>query len=97
VNLVREHQPTELVVGLPLNMNGSKGASAELCEEFARRLGEASGLPVHLEDERLTTAWAERSLIEQNMRRSRRRQVIDQAAATLLLQGWLARRRSAAE
>jgi putative Holliday junction resolvase len=94
MELVLEHRPAALVVGLPLNMNGSRGPAAARCEEFALRLGAASGLPVHLEDERLTTAWAERSLVEQNLRRNRRREVIDQAAAVLLLQGWLERRRS---
>ncbi len=93
LELIGEQRPGELLVGLPLNMNGSRGPEALRCEAFARRLAEASGLPVSLWDERLTTAWAERSLIEQDVRRRRRRQVIDQAAAVLLLQGYLESRR----
>jgi putative Holliday junction resolvase len=93
LELIGEYRPYELVVGHPLNMDGSAGPSAIRCEAFARELGEASSLPVSLWDERLTTSWAERSLIEQDFRRADRRKVIDQVAAVLLLQGFLDHRR----
>lgn len=92
--LVREHRPVEIVVGLPLNMDGTRGPEAERAERFARRLEAASGLAVSLHDERLTTAWAERTLIERDLSRAKRRKVVDRLAAVILLQGWLDRRRA---
>jgi putative holliday junction resolvase len=93
LDLIVEYGPTELLVGFPLNMDGSEGPSARASAAFAGDLGAASGLAVSLWDERLTTAWAERSLIEQDFRRKKRREVIDQVAAVLLLQGYLDRQR----
>lgn len=93
LNLIREHRPVKLVVGLPLNMDGTRGIQAERAAEFAASLQTAAGLPTILWDERLTTTWAERSLIAQDVRRSRRRQVRDQLAAVILLQGYLDHRR----
>jgi putative Holliday junction resolvase len=87
--LAREQGATALVVGLPVNMDGSEGPSARRCRRAAALLEERSGLPVTLADERLTTAMAQRSLIEADVSRSRRREVIDQAAAVLLLRDHL--------
>ncbi len=94
--LVQRHRPVELVVGHPLNMDGTTGPQARRCEQFAGALAGASGLSVSLWDERLTTSWAERSLIEQDLSRRRRREVVDRVAAAILLQGYLDRRRSGA-
>ena len=77
------------VVGLPRNMNGTLGPSAQACQAFAELLGRRSGLPVHLVDERLTTVAAQRALIEANVSRARRRQVVDATAASLILQTYL--------
>jgi putative Holliday junction resolvase len=87
--MVQEHGVTEFVLGYPLNMNGTAGPAARAAEEFAAALREATGLPVHLWDERLSTVAAERVLLEADLSRRRRRQVIDRAAAAFVLQGFL--------
>jgi putative Holliday junction resolvase len=85
----------EIVVGLPRNMDGSEGPSADAARTFARALEERFRLPVHLWDERLTTAAAGRALVTAGVRRHARREVVDQVAATLILQGFLDRRQAA--
>lgn len=91
--LVREHQVTAIVVGHPLGLAGRKGEAADHAEQFAKALEGLLGLPVILEDERLTTVAAERGLAEARIRGRKRREVIDQAAATLILQSYLDRAR----
>ena len=93
--LVREHAVTRVVVGLPLGMDGSRGERVRLTELFMERVRKATGLPVEPWDERLTTVQAERALIESDLSRRRRRSVIDQAAAVILLQSWLDARHAA--
>lgn len=88
-HVVEQHDVTEFVVGLPKNMNGTIGPRAELCITFAQSLREAFKLPVHLWDERLTTVSAERTLIEADVSRKKRKLVIDKLAASLILQGYL--------
>lgn len=83
----------EIVVGLPRRLDGSLGPEAQSARQLAGELRRRTGLPVALADERLTSVAAERALIETGARRGRRRQVVDQVAATLILQGYLARRR----
>lgn len=82
-----------VVVGLPLNMDGSRGPAAQAAEAFASELGERSGLPVVLQDERLTSVTANRVLIEGGVRRDKRRKggLVDRAAATIILQTYLER------
>ena len=87
--LVEEHAVGKLVVGLPLNMDGSEGPRAEACRAFGALVAEATQLPILWWDERLTTVAAERALLEGDVSRERRRAVIDQVAASLILQGWL--------
>jgi len=87
--LVKEHEVSELVVGLPKNMNGTLGPRGEISIAFAEELKEKLDLPVHLWDERLTTVSAERTLIEADVSRKKRKQVIDKMAATLILQNYL--------
>jgi putative Holliday junction resolvase len=87
--LVEEEDVGEIVLGLPRNMDGSLGGQAERVLEFKCLLEERLNLPVRLFDERLTTAEAERVLIEADLSRRRRREVRDELAAVLILQGYL--------
>jgi putative Holliday junction resolvase len=87
--LVKEYEVSEVVVGLPKNMNGSIGPRGEISIAFAEQLRQKLGLPVHLWDERLTTVSAERTLLEADVSRKKRKQVIDKMAATLILQNYL--------
>ncbi len=84
-----EHSAEQVVVGLPLRLDGSRGPEAAAAERLATGVRKASGLPVQTVDERLTTAVAERSLIEGGVRREKRRASIDRVAAVILLQGHL--------
>lgn len=93
VNRSHELDCTEIVVGLPKNMNGTLGPRALKSMEFAQELERRSGLQVRLWDERLTTMEAERLMIDADVSRKRRKQVIDEAAAILILEGYLASRR----
>lgn len=79
----------ELVVGLPLRLDGREGEAARRARRLAQALEARLGLPVVLWDERLTTAAAERALIEQGLDGRERRKVVDQVAATLILQSFL--------
>jgi putative Holliday junction resolvase len=88
-DLVREHEVSRLVVGLPLNMDGSEGPRAEASRKFAGTAAQSLGVPVEFWDERLSTVAAERTLLEADLTRAKRRQVIDQVAAQFILQGWL--------
>jgi putative Holliday junction resolvase len=87
--LVSEYGVEEIVVGLPKNMNGSIGPRGELSLEFAEMLREMLRLPVHLWDERLTTVSAQRTLIEADVSRKKRKLVVDKIAAAFILQGFL--------
>jgi putative holliday junction resolvase len=87
--LAEAHQVTSAVIGLPLNMDGSEGPSAARSRAFGQALAKALGVPVHYWDERLSTVAAHRALRESELSGERRRQVVDQVAAALILQGWL--------
>jgi len=87
--IIREHEVRRIVVGMPLHMDGGRGGRARLTEAFIERVRGATGLPVVPWDERLTTVQAERILISGDVSRARRRKVIDQVAAVILLQAWL--------
>ncbi|RMF86038.1 MAG: Holliday junction resolvase RuvX [Nitrospinota bacterium] len=92
--LVHEHNVAAIVVGLPRRLDGSLGPEAQRVLEFVSHLRQALSLPVYTWDERLTTRAAERILLEGNLRRAKRKQVIDKIAAQLILQGYLDRQRS---
>jgi len=94
--LTRRHEVLRIVVGLPLEMDGGRGKRVHLTEIFMERVGAATGLPVVPWDERLSTVQAERILLEGDASRARRRQVIDQVAAVIVLQTYLDARRTAA-
>lgn len=91
LELAAEHGVGGFVVGLPINLDGSEGPRAQATRAFTRNLIRLSDIPMLLWDERLSTAAAERMLIEADMSRRRRAQVIDKVAATLILQGALDR------
>ena len=87
--LVKEHDVSKLVIGNPLTLSGNKSFAAEQIAKFSEKLGMHLELEYVLWDERLTTAQAEKLLIANGVRRKRRRQVIDQMAATIILQSYL--------
>jgi putative Holliday junction resolvase len=87
--MIREHGVTEVVVGHPRSMSGRAGPRARLAERFADALGTGLGLPVHLQDERLTTVEAERALKAAGAGGRARRRAVDRSAATVILQAWL--------
>ena len=92
--IAAEQEAERIVVGLPRELDGRRGPAAAAAERLATRLRAVAGVPVETHDERLTTAAAERSMIETGARRAVRRQAVDRVAATLLLQGYLDRKRS---
>ncbi len=87
--LVREYGAEKIVLGFPLNMNDTIGPRAEKTLAFKEMLERRTGLPVILQDERLTTVEAEEVLIEAGVRREYRKQYVDKLAAVLILQGYL--------
>ena len=89
--LIAEYEVHELVVGMPKNMNGTKGERAEKTEEFVEKMREVIDLPVTYWDERLSTVMAERQLIAADVSRKKRKSVIDKMAAVVILQGYLDR------
>lgn len=91
--LAKERGVEELVVGFPRNMDGSEGPRAELCRDFAKRLEETAGLPVRLWDERRTTIEAHAILHESGKRMKAHRKNVDAVAASLILEGYLTRKR----
>ena len=93
IALADERNAVAFVLGLPINMDGSEGPRAQSTRAFARNLARLTELPIALWDERLSTAAVERELIAADMSRARRAEVIDQHAATFILQGALDRLR----
>jgi putative Holliday junction resolvase len=87
--LVEEHAATLVVVGLPLSMSGESGPAALKAESFAGALRSILGVPVELQDERLSTVEAERGLRDAGVTGRERRKVVDRTAATVILQAWL--------
>jgi len=91
LRLAEERQVAGLILGLPLNMDGSEGPRVQSTRAFARNLERLTPLPITFWDERLSTVAAERALLEADTSRKRRREVIDQVAAGYILQGALDR------
>ena len=89
LDIIREYEVEQVVVGLPINMNGTVGPSAARCQAFGKLIREAKGLPVTYQDERLSTVAAQRVLLEGNLSRAKRKKVIDKLAAVYILQGYL--------
>lgn len=88
-HIIKEHEVSKIVVGLPKNMNGTIGPRGEASQYYASELEKRYGLPVILWDERLTTMAAERVLLEADVSRQKRKKVIDKMAAVMILQGYL--------
>ena len=88
-SLLVEKEVELVLVGMPRNMNGTYGPAAAKVEEFITQLRETTGVPIKTWDERLTSAQANRYLIEGNVRREKRKEKVDQMAAAILLQSFL--------
>jgi len=88
--ICREYEVVKIVVGNPLNMNGSRGPSSENAVRFAEKLQDTLELPVELVDERLTSVSAERTLISGGVRRKERREIRDKLSAVMILENYLA-------
>lgn len=89
VKIVQENGVTEIVVGLPKNMDGTEGVRAELCRAFAQRVQEETGLKVAMWDERRTTVEAHNILSQHNYHGKKRKNTVDAVAAALILEGYL--------
>lgn len=87
--IAAEKDAGHIIIGLPKNMDGTSGASAEKARAFAEKLREKVACPVRLWDERLTTVAAQRYLHDAGRNAKQSRKVIDQVAAQIILQGWL--------
>ncbi|WFD08809.1 Holliday junction resolvase RuvX [Tepidibacter hydrothermalis] len=87
--IIKEKEVSQIVVGLPKNMNGTLGPQSEKVVKFTEKLKTITDLEIKFWDERLTTVAAERSLIEADVSRQKRKKVIDMLAAVLILQGYL--------
>jgi len=88
--LTDQYKVEEFVIGMPLNMNGTKGVRAERTEEFAAEVAQAfPDIPCHFWDERLTTVMAQKELIAADVSRRKRKKVIDKMAAVAILDGYL--------
>lgn len=87
--LIVEYEVSEIVLGLPKNMNATEGERVEKTKEFADRLSRRTGLPVSFWDERLTTVAADKAMMEAGIRRENRKEHVDKLAAVFILQGYL--------
>ena len=95
-DLAREYEAGELVVGDPLRLSGERGPAAEQIDRFVVQLAKHFTGPIHRVDERLTTAQAQKALIAADVRRAKRKTIVDKMAAALILETFLARRRGTA-
>ena len=91
MELASQRRASGFVLGLPINMDGSEGPRAQATRAFARNLAQRTDIPIALWDERLSTAAVERTLIDIDVSRAKRKKVIDQHAAVFILQGALDR------
>ena len=87
--VIQKYEIAEIVIGYPLRLSGAEGTQAEKMQSFARTIQERFHLPVHLWDERLTSAQASRVLRDSEMSIKRRGEVVDRLAAVLILQSWM--------
>lgn len=88
-DIVKKHSCEKIVLGLPLNMNGTEGPRADKTRAFGRNLEKVTQIPVVYKDERLTTVQVERAFEEGNVRKDKRKQIVDRNAAVIILQSYL--------
>ncbi|MGI6097060.1 MAG: Holliday junction resolvase RuvX [Dethiobacteria bacterium] len=93
-DLVDKYGVEKIIVGLPLNMDGTIGSAASKIEQFSIELGKKLGVPVQTWDERLSTAAAERALLQADLSRGKRKKIIDKLAAVLILESYLRRQQN---
>lgn len=91
--IIKEKKPELLVVGHPVNMDGSRGERAQKCADFAKKLQEETGVETKLFDERLTTVSAHRILSDNNVRGEKRKNVVDAVSAVMILEGFMRSRK----
>jgi putative Holliday junction resolvase len=92
--IAKAEEAEVIVVGLPINMDGSHGPAAQAATQFAARLATVAGVPVELHDERRTTVTADQAMREGGLDGRARRQRVDKVAAAVMLQSWLDKRRA---
>ena len=90
-NLAHRNEVSKIIVGLPLKLDGSRSSSVDMAEEFVEKLKKFTDIEIEFQDERLSTVSAERILLEGNVRREKRKGVVDKIAATIILQNYLDR------
>ncbi len=89
VDMAKQHDVDTIVVGLPKNMDGTSGERVQFTYDFCEELKKYTDLPIVYQDERLSTVSAEKLLISADMRREKRKKVIDEVAASIILQNYL--------
>ena len=92
--IVTDNQVDEIVIGLPLKLDGSHGIQAEKVTEFIKVLRGSVRIPIHTQDERFSTGEAEKTLMSANVRREKRKRTIDSMAASIILRTYLDRKRN---
>ena len=89
LKITDEWEVKRIIVGLPISLDGTLGASAQSIIDEISRLGNLTDIPIETHDERFTTVTAEQILLQQNVKRARKKRVIDKVAAAIILQGWI--------
>lgn len=93
-NVINSLSAGEVVIGLPLKMDGTEGQSVEMAKSFGEELSKLISVPIKYQDERLSTVEAQRILIESGMRREKRKDKVDSIAATIILQTYLDKKKN---
>lgn len=93
-DLVEKYNVSEIIIGLPLNMNGSAGSTAQQYMKFARRLSRALNIKIITQDERLTSLQANRVLLQGKVKRAKRKKLVDKVAASYILESYLSQRKN---
>ena len=89
LKITDEWEVKKIIVGLPISLDGTLGASAQSVMDEIKMLGSVTDIPIETHDERFTTVTAEQILLQQNVKRDKKKRVIDKVAAAIILQGWI--------
>ena len=89
LKITDEWEVKRIIVGLPISLDGTLGASAQSVIDEISRLGNLTDIPIETHDERFTTVTAEQILLQQNVKRDKKKRVIDKVAAAIILQAWI--------